>query len=533
MNISELLDLQARKFQDKVFLYFEDLKLSYHDFNESVNRVANGFKKLGVEKGEMVAIMLPNMPEFLYSWFGLNRIGAIEVPINIKFKEPEMEYILHHSDASGIIIHEDFYPLLTNIKQDKLTNLKHIIVFGDSTPSTSGISFSELINQPAEIESALISKDDPAVCIYTSGTTDKPKGVLNSHKNWIMTGEAYAFTVGISADDRVMTPNPLFHANAQVYSTMGSLCAGASLVLLERFSASRIIEQARQYGATKMILVQAVTPWVWSRPVEDNDGDNPVETMVAGNVPEEIYYDFEKRFGLKIQTIYSLTEAVMGIMGPREGKAKRKPGGIGMPMEHPDHLVVNEAKIIDDRGEEALPGKQGEIIIRNPAVMMEYYKDREKTMEVRSRGWIHTGDIGYCDQEGYFFFVGRKKEVLRRRGELISPTEIESVINRHPSVAESAVIGVPSGLGSGEEEIKAYVRLHDGEKENPTEILSWCEQYLAEFKVPRYLEFRLDFLKSAIGRIQKNALKEEREDLAQGCYDRLETKYTGKVKRNT
>jgi len=324
----------------------------------------------------------------------------------------------------------------------------------------------------------------------------------------------------ISADDRVMTPNPLFHANAQVYSTMGSLAAGASLVLLKRFSSSQILEQARHYQATKMVLVQAVTPWVWNRPRREDDGENPVKTMVAGNVPVEIYEDFEKRFQLKIQTIYSLTESVLGIMGPREGTRPRKPGGIGVPMEHPTPSIKNEVKIIDEKGNEVPAGQQGEIIIRNSAIMVEYFKDSVRTAEAKRDGWVHTDDIGYQDEDSYFFFVGRKKEVIRRRGELISPVEIESVINRHPGVQESSVIGVPSGLGSGEEEVKAFVLLKPGETVSPREILSWCQENLAEFKVPRFLEFRMDFPRSAIGRIQKNLLKEE-ENSTHECYDRL------------
>jgi acyl-CoA synthetase (AMP-forming)/AMP-acid ligase II len=521
VNIRELLEKQAEKYSEKVFLYFEDQSITYQDFNLTVNRVANAFKRMDVRKGERVAIMLPNSPAFLYTWMGLSKIGVVEVPINIGFTEAEVKYILQHSEASGIVIHQECYPILGRIRREEIPKLRDVIFYGDETAPSGTIPFSALLNEKAELGEVALSEEDPAVCIYTSGTTDRPKGVINSHRNWVLTGEAYAFTVGITAEDRVMTSNPLFHANAQAYPTMSSLTSGASLILLKHFSASKLLEQARHYQASKVVLVQAVTPWVWDRPRREDDGDNPIKTLIAGNVPAAIYHEFEKRFQLKIQTIYSLTEAVCGIMGPREGTRPRKPGGIGVPMEHPDPSIKNEVKIIDQDGKEVPPGKQGEIVIRNPATMTGYFKDPERTAETKKNGWIYTGDIGYQDEEGYFFFVGRKKEVIRRRGELISPSEIESVLNSHPSVQESAVIGIPSGFGSGEEEVKAYVLLKPGQNTTPEDILLWCKGKLAEFKIPRFLEFRTEFPKSAIGRIQKNVLKTQNQDLRDNCYDRL------------
>ena len=520
MTLRELLEKQSQKYPDKVFLYFENEKVSYQHFNLNVNRVANSLRKMSIEKGSRVAIMLPNSPDFLYAWVGINKIGAVEVPMNTGFTEVEVKYILQHSEASAIVIHQDYYPILEKIEKEEFPNLSMIVIDGSPAVPLGTIPFLSLFEGRSEPPKVSIFDDDPAVCIYTSGTTDRPKGVLNSHKSWVLTGEAYAFTVGITPDDRVMTSNPLFHANAQAYATMGSLAAGASLILLKRFSSSQILEQARYYQASKLVLVQAVTPWIWNRPVREDDGDTPIKTMVAGNVPTEIYHEFEKRFQLKIQTIYSLTESVFAIMGPREGTQPRKPGGVGVPMEHPDPRIKNEVKVVDELGTEVPRRKQGEIIIRNPATMIGYFKDPERSAEAKRNGWIHTGDIGFQDDDGYFFFVGRKKEIIRRRGELISPSEIESVLNHHPRVQESAVIGIPSGLGCGEEEIKAFVALRHGETATPEEILSWCKEKLAEFKIPRFLEFRTEFPRSAIGRIQKNILKTERS-LTKGCYDRL------------
>lgn len=512
MTIGELIEKQAEKYSDRIFLYFEDQKITYRDFNIIVNRVANGFQKLGLGKGDMVAIMLPNSPEFLLTLMGLNRIGAVQVPINIRFRQSEIKYILEHSEAACFVIHTGFLPILKSLNLSELPKLAHVVLCRNSTIADEGIPFSNLLDQGDRPLEVSISQEDVAACIYTSGTTGRPKGVLHTHKAWRLAGESYAFMARIGPDDHVMTPNPLFHVNAQVYSTMGVLSSGASLVLLKRFSVRMIFDQARKYRATKIVLVQAIMPWIWDSPRRGDDGENPVKNIIAGGIPKEIYYDFEKRFQLKLQTIYSLTEAPLGIMGPREGTGERKPGGVGVPMEHPDPLIKNEIRIVDECGSVLPPYEQGEIVIRNPATMRGYFKDPAETEKTKREGWIHTGDIGYQDKDGYFFFVRREKEVLRVKGELVSPTEVESVIARHPKVLETAVIGVSSASGREEEEIKAHVRLRHGENATAKEIISWCESNLADFKVPRSVEFRAEFPRSAIGRIQKSLLKKEHED---------------------
>lgn len=509
MNLAQLWQEQAARYGDKVFLYFGEEEYSYRQMLGTIYRVADSLAGLGVAKGDRVALMHRNAPEFLYTWFALSFLGAITVPINPVFTEAEIAYILDHSGAKVLVIEAEFLPTLAKVPQEQRPALKQVIVNGGAALEGT-LPFAQLLQGQEKDPGVEVGEHDPCVCIYTSGTTDLPKGVLNSHYAWITTGQAYAYTVGIGENDRVMTPNPLFHANAQVYSTMGSLCAGASLVLLDRFRGSQILEQARRYHATKMVLVQAVTPWVWARPVMDNDCEHDLDTMVAGNVPVDIYSKFEERFCLKIQTIYSLTEATMAVMGPRLGSMPRRPGSIGVPMEHPEPAVVNQVWIADDAGNQVANGKQGEIIIKNPAVMLGYYRDPAKTAAAKVNGWIHTGDVGYRDKDGYIFFVGRKKEVIRRRGELISPTQIEAVLNAHPAVEESAVIGVPSELGTGEEEVKAFIKLKGGGQATAEELQEHCRGKLAEFKVPRFIEFRSEFAKSAIGRIKKEELKKEK-----------------------
>lgn len=270
-----------------------------------------------------------------------------------------------------------------------------------------------------------------------------------------------------------------------------------------------------------MVLAAAAMPMVWSRPTKLNDGDNPLTTILTGGAPNEIYSDFENRFQLKIHTAYAQTEAPVAIMAPRVGTQHRKATpGVGVPMALPKLKVKNKIKIIDDQGKEVPRGQTGQIIIKNSAVMLGYYKDPVQTAHTKIKGWIHTGDIGFQDESGYFFFLGRKKDVLRHRGELISPAQIESVINGHPMVIESAVIGVPSGLGVSEEDIMAFVKKKHSAILTQQEIVSWCASRLPDFKMPRYIEFRHTFSKTSLGKIQKNLLKLEVKNI-EGCYDRL------------
>jgi carnitine-CoA ligase len=522
LNIRELLESRAKSNPQKVFLYFQDQMITYGDFNRQVNRIANSFLRVGIKKGDNFAIMAPNSSDFLYAWLGLNKIGAVEVPVNINLKGPELEYIFNHSGAEGVVIHSDYIATFEEAKAF-LPKVRHVIVVGGETPVPKGaILYKDWVEGASEeLQQVSIADDDPAVIIYTSGTTGNPKGVLLSHGGWVLTGESWAYMIGATSDDRIMTSNPLFHANAQCYSTMGSLAANASLILLEQFSRSRILEQARHYNSTIVVLVGPAMHIVWSRPVQPNDGDNSIRTIMAGGVPAEYYYAFEKRFQVKIHTIYSLTEATYAIMAPREGTQPRKPTpGVGVAMGHPSRSVDNEIRIIDHNGADVPQGSQGQIIVKSPAAMLGYFKDAEKTAETKRDGWIFTGDIGYQDSDGYYFFVGRSKDVLRRRGELISPAQIEAVINTHPKVADSAVIGVPSGLGTAEEEVKAYLILKPDESAAPQDIIAWCEKSLADFKVPRYIEFRTELPRTPLGKIQKNLLRTERKDLTEGCYDR-------------
>jgi crotonobetaine/carnitine-CoA ligase len=515
LNIPQLLEESCKKNPKKPFLFFENQEISYQTFQDNVYRTANWFRRMGIEKGDRVCIHLPNCPEFLYIWLGLSHIGGIMVPINVAFKEKEATYILNHSECVALVGDEETLEVIIKARQN-LSCLKYIISIGDKVSSPEILSFSAFKHEDSELKiSANIHDDDVSSIMYTSGTTGPPKGVMVNHRAYVCCGQGYTHWANITDQDRLFTCLPLYHANAQYYSTMGSLAASASLILVNRFSASRFWDQIRQYKATIFNFIGAMVVILMKQPETSLDRQNNVR--VAYGTPaldKEIQDRFEERFGLTVLAGYALTECPFGTIQPLHGI--RKPKSIGIPRFHPE--FENQIRVFNDKGEELPPGEVGELVIKNPTVTPGYFRDPEETKKVLRKGWLHTGDNAYRDQDGYFYFVDRKKDVIRRRGENFSSLEIEEVLNAHPKVLESAVIGIPSELS--DEEIKAYVIPKPGEKIEPREIFEWCEKRLARFKIPRYLEWREELPKTPTHRVEKYKLRQEKRNLAEGCVDR-------------
>jgi crotonobetaine/carnitine-CoA ligase len=506
MNLRAFIESRVAKHPAKPFLYFQKEVLSYEAFDRKVNQAANGFLEWGVKKGDRVVLLLSNRPEFLYAWFGLAKIGAVMVPLNTGFKEKEAGYVVIHSEAVGLIFERESLPVARAIQKETPT-LKWIAC-ADSVFEEGIFSLPELFrNASPRLKGIDLASGDMAQIIYTSGTTGFPKGVIHAHKDFTLTGEAFTLCAGIGPEDRVMTILPLFHANASYYSTMGALAAGASLILLPRFSAGAFWDQAVETGATEFNFIGAVGRILCARPETEFRPEHRVKTAYGALVTPDVYETFTRRF--KIPNVldgYGLSEVPRVSQNPIGGVIKMK--SMGLPARHPNpKLTFSEVRIVDDQGRDLGPGETGELIVRSPVMMQGYFKDEEKTRETIRDGWLYTGDYVYRDEDEYLFFVDRKKDIIRRKGENISATEIEMALMAHPKVLEAAVIAVPSELG--EDEVLAGILLKENQTMTAEEVMDWCQPKLANFKIPRYVQFRSDFPRTPTQRIAKYIWKKE------------------------
>ena len=500
MTLSELLKNRAEQYPDKTFLFFQDQEISYRTLDETTLQIAHGLAGLGVKKGDNVCILLPNCPEFLYAFWGILKTGAVAVPINFNLKGDEIKYILNNSGAAALITTPFFHEIIRQIRSD-CPRLSHLILTG--SPSDKGvISFDQLMQSPIQSKQIALEGSDPAAIIYTSGTTGYPKGVVLTHRNYLFDTEQFVRVTQMTEQDRFLCILPLFHVNGQVVTTLSPMCAGGSMVLMEKFSPKDFFPTLARFKATAFSGVPTVYAILLNLPGAERYDLSSLRFCVCGAapMPVELFQNFEKKFNAFILEGYGLSEGTcVSSVNPLGGH--RKIGSIGLPFPQ------QEMKVVDDQDRALESGQVGEIVVRGENVMREYFKNPRATAEALRGRWLHTGDLGYQDQEGYFFIVGRKKEMIIRGGENIYPKEIEEALYRHPKVLEAAVIGLPDQVWG--EEVCAFIVLKEGMQGNPEEFIDYCKARLADFKCPRKVVFWGQFPKTATGKIQKGKLKEE------------------------
>jgi crotonobetaine/carnitine-CoA ligase len=515
--LPKIIEDKARQYPDHVVFQFRDDPITLGELNDRINQTANGFLSLGVGHGDKVAIMLPNCPEFLYAWFALNKIGAVEVPINVALKGQGLAYQMVQSDCVALVADLQYLDRLEGVAEE-LKDIRHIVFTdsessGQSLPGWPGfehLTAAELMDHSADAPDFEVHYSDLASILYTSGTTGVSKGVTFSHHYWY---DVWAESVKYSrytSDDVLYTGLPFFHGNAQGITIGPAILADASAVIVERFSASQLWDDCRRWNCTEANYIGGIIPILLKQEPREDDADNPVRLMVGAAAPQDEWHAFQKRFNTKILEVYGMTECYCCLVSPYD---EPRAGACGKPITGWD------VRLVDDDDNECKPGSLGEFIARSNKMWVGttgYYKKPEDTLALFQNGWIHTGDLGRTDEDGYFYFVDRKKQAIRRRGENISSFEVESVISAHEAVLESCVVGVPSDVG--EEEVKAVVVLKEGQSVTEEELIRWCEPRLAYFSIPRYIAIRDKLPKTPSERVEKFKLKAE--GITEDCWDR-------------
>lgn len=502
--LGKVLAERARTHADEAFLKFHDGELTYREVDHTANRVARGLAAHGIGPGDHVAIMLPNAPELVYLVFALARLGAVAVPVNVEYKGDLLQHVLDSSDATVVVVSSRYVEHLAKVA-DRLPGLRLAVVHSDGSEAVH----LEQLGCPATPFSALLVNGDDALGVdvafsdlqaimYTSGTTGRSKGAMVPHALALICAiDSLRFVSGGSRT--IYCPLPLFHAAGLWDGMMSALVSGGSIAIVERFSASRFWDDVRRFDAQTAMGVFSMIPILLNRPASHDDRDNPLETFYMGK--SSLDGAFFDRFGAHTVETYTSTEAGIATASPY---GEWRTGSMGQP-----HAERFDVAVVDAHDRELAPGEAGELVLRPQqpyTITSGYYGRADATAACFRNLWFHTGDRAYFDDDGYFYFVDRVKDAIRRRGENISSFDIECAVNLHPSVVECAAIGVPSELE--EEEVKIVVVGQRGVDVDEAGLAAHCEERLPSFMVPRYIEIVDELPRTPTDKVAKHRLRE-------------------------
>jgi long-chain acyl-CoA synthetase len=502
MNLAELSQMEIDRFGEHVVLIFEGREYTNCELRKGARKLARALQGLGVARGDRVIIQMPNCPEVLQSFGAVYAIGAVVVPINFLVGDDETAFIYQDSGATTIISSMQFWPKIEACRE-QAPNIKNIILIDKEVPG-GALSYHALVQSHEELpEIAATADDDLAALIYTAGTTGRPKGVMHTHASLYANGLMQYATHKLPAGLTSVNVLPMCHSYGIANLIHGALIGGGKIVLLSSFDIDAIFSAIDKYRAQILAAVPTMYIYMLLHPDPHKYDLGSMQYWVSGSAPLtlETQSRFKEQFGYEIIEGWGLTEAgANNSCNPFQGR--KKVGSIGLPTQG------TLMKVVDEEGREVPTGKEGEIVISGPMLMKGYWNRPEETAEVLRDGWLYTGDIGYQDEDGYFFITERKKDLIIKGGENIAPREIEEVIFSHPKVSEAAVIGVKDKIYG--EEIKACVVLKPGEKATEEEIISHCVKKLKHFKSPKYVTFLHALPKSLVGKVLKKELRKEK-----------------------
>jgi crotonobetaine/carnitine-CoA ligase len=513
-TIPRLLAAAAERDAAGMWLRSDSGELTFGGAAAAAALTAAALRDAGVRRGDLVMVTARNTPPYLIGWLALASLGAVTVAVNPRGSAAELAGLLSQTRPRALITDSRLAGLAAEAGAAAEAG-------GAAEAGAPVLDIAALVPagwadreqlaaaaRGARLEAGAVAPGDPAVLIPTSGTTGRSKLVTQTHRAYAMAGEGFPFWMELTAADRMMTSLPLVHINAPAYSVMGSLACGAGLVLLERFAASDFLDAARRHGATEFNAIGAMLEILMRQPERPGDAGTPLRLCYTGPAPEqERQLEMERRFGLRIVVGYAMSESPYGLIWAR---GTRPYGTLGSARQHPVLGTVNEARAVAPDGSGAPgaslpPGASGELLLRNPVTTPGYWGMPAETAALfAADGWLHTGDLVTVGADGTYTFVSRIKEVIRRRGENLSPLEVEEVLEGHPAVLEAAVTGVPSDLT--EEEVKAFIVAAPGQSPDFAELREFAAARLAAFKVPRYWQ-QVDALpRTPTARVAKHRL---------------------------
>jgi long-chain acyl-CoA synthetase len=506
LNFASLLTEAAKNNPERTAVIFDSFKLTYAQLNAVTNQFANGLENLGIKRGDHVALMMPNLPQFLIAYYGIEKLGAVVVPINVLFKAGEIEYVLNDSETLALVAWEGFMEEAT--KGYRRAPLCRNLIIAQAPGSTNtlpqvegALTFDEVYKTCSPyFDLTPTQGDDTAVIMYTSGTTGRPKGAELTHLNCYFSAIISEKLMPVSPDDVGLGALPFFHIYGQS-SVMNSMLERiGAITLIPRFEPAKVFEAIERDRVTIICGVPTMFFALLHYPDRKKFDTSSLRFAISGGaaLPVELLHAFEKEFGIPLLEGYGLSENCASATFNLVQKP-RKAGSVGLAD------WGTEVKVFDKQDREVAIGERGEIVLRSPNVMKGYYNRPEATSEAMRGDWFHTGDIGYRDEEGYFYIVDRIKDLIIRGGYNVYPREVEEVLYQHPAVREAALIGVPDPKFG--EEIKAYVSLKPGWETTPAELIQYLQERVANYKYPREVEIMAGLPKNATGKILKTILR--------------------------
>jgi long-chain acyl-CoA synthetase len=508
MDLTSRLHITSKESANKIAYYFMDQPTTYAELDGAVTKFASGLEKLGLKKGDHIALLLGNSPHFIISLYGAMRLGVTVIPVNPIYTPEEVGYILTNGDVKAVVALDLLVPIAEKMGA-MLPSVEHYIIC-ESDPSkkvdlsanNKMKSFSEIVELgDITFEGPPIFDDEVAVILYTSGTTGQPKGAMLTHKNLYSNASDTGMYLKMCGEDRVVTTLPMFHVFSLTVVVNAPLISGATLLIAPKFSPKEIFRLVKEYEATIFAGVPTMYNFLYQFPEGNPDDFSSLRLCISGgaSLPVALLKNFEKKFNVLISEGYGLSEASpVTCFNPLD--RPRKAGSIGVSILNVKNKVVNEL------GEEVPVGEVGELVVQGPNVMKGYYKMPEETAATIRNGWLYTGDLAKVDEDGYFYIVDRKKDMVIVGGFNVYPREVEEVLYNHPDVVEAAVIGIPDPEQG--EAIKCFV-VSKNTSLTVESLIDYCKERLAKYKLPKTIEFIEELPKNTTGKILRRSLKNQ------------------------